>query len=73
LLGYRLKEALEDLSPREQTILQLRFGFKGGRPCTLAEVGARLSISLERVRQIQKAALAKIRKGRRRSLLEQYA
>jgi len=73
LLGYRLKEALEDLSPREQTILQLRFGFQGGRPCTLAEVGARLEISLERVRQIQKAALAKIRKGRRRSLLEQYA
>ncbi len=73
LLGFRIKEALEDLNPREQTILQLRFGFKGGRPHTLAEVGARLNISLERVRQIQKAALAKIRKGRRRSLLEQYA
>lgn len=71
-LGEYLHEALDALSPRERLILQLRFGLDGERVHTLAEVGQRLEISLERVRQIQKAALVKIRRGSQRDLLEQY-
>lgn len=72
-LGKHLSEALRLLSPREQRILQMRYGLDGERIHTLSEVGAELGISLERVRQVQKAALAKIREGHNHRLLEQYA
>ena len=72
-LSYHLAEAIGTLSAREQLILRLRFGLNGERVHTLAEVGERLEISLERVRQIQKAALQKIREGGQSGLLEQYA
>lgn len=72
-LGHHLRHAVERLTDREQRVLQQRFGLDGEKPRTLAEVGAELGISLERVRQIQKAALDKIRKGEEGAVLAQYA
>ncbi|HEX9793174.1 MAG TPA: sigma-70 family RNA polymerase sigma factor, partial [Planctomycetota bacterium] len=68
-----LRDAVLRLSLREQKVLQLRFGLSGGPRHTLAGVGERLSISLERVRQIQKGALEKMRAGTGGQLLEQFA
>lgn len=72
-LAIHLNEAVGRLTEREQRVLSQRFGLDGEEARTLAEVGADLGISLERVRQIQKAALDKIRKGEEGVLLAQYA
>lgn len=58
-----VKTALEFLSPREQKILQLRFGMDGrGDGYTLEEIGKMYSLTRERIRQIEEKALIKIRK-----------
>ncbi|TAH39717.1 MAG: sigma-70 family RNA polymerase sigma factor [Planctomycetota bacterium] len=71
-LSSHLDDAVRMLSQREQMVLRLRFGLDGEDAHTLAEVGDRLQISLERVRQIQKGAIDKIRKSEKYRLLEQY-
>jgi RNA polymerase sigma factor (sigma-70 family) len=48
------------MGAREAAILRLRFGLADGQPLTLSEVGRRLRITRERVRQIEKAALGKL-------------
>lgn len=57
----RLRELVNDLSPREQEVLRLRFGIDGGEPLTLQEVGGRFGLSRERARQIEVEALSKLR------------
>lgn len=57
----RLATLLGRLKPREQTVLRLRFGLDGGESHSLSEVSQVLSVSKERIRQIQDAALAKLR------------
>lgn len=52
--------ALERLSDRERLVIDLRFGLSEGREHTLAEIAERLGVSLERVRQIQVRAIAKM-------------
>ena len=52
------------LNDREREVLRLRYGLGLDRELTLAEIGRRLSISRERVRQIEAKALAKMRAGR---------
>lgn len=59
-LGSGLNRALSDLSERERLVLNLRFGLNGEKEHTLAEVAQRLGVSVERVRQIQVRALAKL-------------
>jgi RNA polymerase sigma factor (sigma-70 family) len=54
-------EALDRLSERERLVVCLRFGLRGEREHTLAEVAARMGVSLERVRQIQVRAIGKLR------------
>ena len=54
-------EALALLEPRERQVLQLRFGFDGGQDRSLTETGAAVGLSRERVRQIERGALGKIR------------
>mgnify|MGYP000426035126 CR=1 FL=1 len=61
MLREILREALATLSPREARILQLRYGLADGRPYTLEEVGRKLGVTRERVRQIEAQALARLR------------
>lgn len=56
----KANEALKLLNPRERKIIRLRFGFEGGNGLTLNEIGRRIGLSRERVRQIEAQALAKI-------------
>jgi RNA polymerase primary sigma factor len=61
LLQERLKEILVDLSPREQKILEMRFGLKDGVTHTLEEVGQEFGVTRERIRQIEAKALERMR------------
>jgi len=56
-----MQEVLATLDKRESRILAMRFGLDDGRPKTLEEVGARLGVTRERIRQIQEEALQKMR------------
>ncbi len=61
MLREILQEALATLSPREIRILKLRYGLVDGRTYTLEEVGRKLGVTRERVRQIEAQALARLR------------
>jgi RNA polymerase primary sigma factor len=63
LLREEVAAALEELAPRERLVVDLRFGLTKPRQYTLAEVGSQLGISRERVRQIERTALRKLRTG----------
>ena len=60
LLKDYIEEAISDLSPREQKILEMRFGLKDGVTHTLEEVGKEFDVTRERIRQIEAKALEKI-------------
>jgi RNA polymerase primary sigma factor len=62
-MAGRLEQALAPLNAREQEVLRLRYGLSTDHEHTLAEVGRRLGLSRERVRQIESRALAKLRRG----------
>jgi RNA polymerase nonessential primary-like sigma factor len=57
-----LERLMADLTPQQRQVLALRFGLEDGQPMTLAKVGDCLNISRERVRQIEREALGKLRK-----------
>lgn len=57
-----IRKALNDLTPREQEVLRLRYGLDGGYPRTLDEVGTHFQLTRERIRQIEKLALKKLRR-----------
>jgi RNA polymerase primary sigma factor len=61
LLGEELDRTLEVLTPRERRVIELRFGLGDEYSHTLAEVGSELGLTKERIRQIEKEALAKLR------------
>ncbi len=61
LLSGEVSSMLGCLDDRERKVLQLRFGIDCGRPHTLREVGARIGLTGERVRQIEAKAMAKLR------------
>ncbi len=61
LLREELSKILESLTPRERRIIELRFGLGSEYSRTLEEVGTELGLSKERIRQIEKEALAKLR------------
>ncbi|NER78566.1 MAG: RNA polymerase sigma factor, RpoD/SigA family [Leptolyngbya sp. SIO1D8] len=65
-----LERLMVELTPQQQQVLNLRFGLKDGQTMTLAKIGEMLSISRERVRQIEREALTKLRK--RRSDVREY-
>ncbi len=72
LLGDRLKEILIDLTPREQKILDMRFGLTDGITHTLEEVGREFGVTRERIRQIEAKSLDKIRIHQKLKRLEGY-
>jgi RNA polymerase nonessential primary-like sigma factor len=63
-LQVDLEKLMADLSPQQKEVICLRFGLDNGQPLTLAKIGVRLNISRERVRQIEREAIAKLRKRR---------
>jgi len=64
-LEEQLYLLLGQLDPKERTIVERRFGLSDREPETLAEIGADLKLSRERVRQIEERALEKLRRSRR--------
>lgn len=60
-LQEQVHKQVEGLSPKERRILELRFGMSDGRPRTLDEVGIEFHLTRERIRQIEKDALRKLR------------
>jgi len=62
LLRDYVNEVIKDLTPREQKILEMRFGLKDGVAHTLEEVGQEFDVTRERIRQIEAKALEKIGK-----------
>jgi RNA polymerase sigma factor (sigma-70 family) len=62
MLGSEIERLLAALGERERQILRLRYGLDRGEPRTLEEVGAELNLTRERIRQIERSALAKLRR-----------
>ncbi len=60
-LREQLERALSTLTPREEKVLRLRFGFEDGKSHTLEEVGKEFNVTRERVRQIESKALRRLR------------
>ena len=60
-LREQLEKALHMLTPREEQVLRLRFGFEDGKTLTLEEVGKVFNVTRERVRQIESKALRRLR------------
>ena len=71
-LGGHIELLMGALSPREQLVLRMRFGMGGAREHTLEEVGRALSLTRERIRQIERAALDKLRARESRVELRSY-
>ncbi len=65
-----LEKLMADLTPQQREVIGLRFGLADGKPMTLAKIGECLSISRERVRQIEREALSKLRK--RKMAIREY-
>jgi RNA polymerase primary sigma factor len=72
LLKEQIDEVLETLTPREQRVLQLRFGLEDGRSRTLEQVGKEFSVTRERIRQIEAKAIRKLRHPSRSRPLKDY-
>lgn len=72
VLKDEIEEVLCTLTPREEEVLKLRFGLKGGTCHTLEEVGNMFGVTRERIRQIEAKALRKLRHPSRSRKLKDY-
>ena len=72
LLQETIEEVLSELTPRHSHILRLRFGLGGGEPHTLEEIANKFGLSRERIRQLEKEALRRLRHPRLAPNLRDY-
>ena len=72
ILKEEIKAVLATLQPREQQVLELRFGLIDGTSYTLEEVGKRFNVTRERIRQIEAKALRKLRHPSRAKKLKDF-
>jgi RNA polymerase primary sigma factor len=73
LMASQLRSALGCLSQREATIMSMRFGLYDGNPHTLDEIGRALGLTRERIRQLEKQSLSKLRHPSRAQPLLDFA
>ncbi|AHH20117.1 sigma-70 family RNA polymerase sigma factor [Nocardia nova] len=73
LMHRDVRSVLATLDEREQQVIRLRFGLDDGQPRTLDQIGKLFGLSRERVRQIEREVMAKLRKGERADRLRAYA
>jgi RNA polymerase primary sigma factor len=73
LMASQLRSALNCLSQREATIMSMRFGLYDGNPHTLDEIGRALGLTRERIRQLEKQSLSKLRHPSRAQPLLDFA
>ena len=72
LLQETIEEVLSELTPRQSHILRLRFGLGGGKPHTLEEIANKFGLSRERIRQLEKEALRRLRHPKLAHSLRDY-
>jgi len=72
LMREQLNEVLTTLESREQQVLRLRYGLDDGQPRTLDEIGRTFGLSRERIRQIERETMAKLRHPSRSQVLRDY-
>jgi len=72
-LSRSLEDAMSNLRDREVEILRAYFGLDGNDPMTLEEIGERMGVTRERVRQIKQRALSKIRRSKEGAHLGAFA
>lgn len=68
-----IRGVIDTLEKREQDVIRLRYGLDDGVPRTLDQIGRRFGLSRERVRQIEREVMAKLRDGNRADRLREYA
>ena len=73
LLHTDIRYVLATLDEREQQVIRLRFGLDDGQPRTLDQIGKLFGLSRERVRQIEREVMSKLRNGDRAERLRSYA
>jgi len=67
-----VRNVLETLEDRERDVVMMRFGLDGGQPRTLEQIGKQFGLSRERVRQIERETMAKLRDPQRADALRDY-
>ena len=72
ILREKLREVLKVLSEREKKVIELRFGLRNRRTSTLEEIGDQMGVSRERIRQLERAALEKLRHPNLSGHLREY-
>ena len=72
MMSLNLQKFLEKLSPREETILKMRFGISHDKNYTLDEIGKHFKLTRERIRQIEKRALEKLNKADSTKVLKSF-
>jgi RNA polymerase primary sigma factor len=71
-LRRHVQQALDELDEKEERVLRLRFGLDGADPKTLKEIGELMSLSRERIRQIEAQALDKLNRSQKCQQLRGY-
>ncbi|HET8581993.1 MAG TPA: sigma-70 family RNA polymerase sigma factor, partial [Jatrophihabitans sp.] len=72
LMRAHVQDVLNSLDAREAAVVRMRYGLDGGQPKTLDEIGRAFKLSRERIRQIERETMAKLRHPSRSQVLRDY-